>query len=143
MRFIKEDQVSAYLIFSKQTIPPNKELSIPLLELLAVLLGARSLKFVEKSLQLKINDLVDRFQICIALTIIKKDATPFVQRRVDEIKSTGNIDFRYVAPHNNPGDIAQARISTNELQECKLWWNGPNWLRQGKDHLPVWNVNEV
>ena len=143
MKFIKEDQVSSKLIFSKQMIAPNKELSIPLLELLAVLLGARSLKFVEKSLQLKTNYLVDRFQICIVLAIIKKDSTPFVERRLDEIKSSGNIDFRYVATHNNPGDIAQARISTNELQECKLWWNGPNWLRQGKDHLPVWNVNEV
>ena len=91
MKFIKEDQVSSKLIFSKQMIAPNKELSIPLLELLAVLLGARSLKFVEKSLQLKINYLVDRFQICIALAIIKKDATPLYSEELMKLNQVGTL----------------------------------------------------
>ena len=52
-------------------------------------------------------------------------------------------DFRYVAAHNNPGNITSRGMSTNELQECKLWWYGPNWLSQDKDHWLMWNVNEV
>ena len=36
----------------------------------------------------------------------KKMISDFIQRRVDEIKSSGNTDFRYVATHDNPGDIA-------------------------------------
>ena len=74
----KDNQVSTNLLFSKSMIVPNKELSIPRLEPLAVSLAARSLKFVEKSLQLKkkLNDLVNRFQMCIALVTIKKDTIP-------------------------------------------------------------------
>ena len=34
-------------------------------------------------------------------------------------------------------------MSTNELQECMLWWHGPNWLNQGNSNWPMWNVNEV
>ena len=58
--------------------------------------------------------------------------SPFIQRRVDEIRSGGTNNFRYVASHDNPGDIASGEISTNELKECKLWWHGPNWLSQAK-----------
>ena len=66
----------------------------------------------------------------------------FIQRRVDEIKSSGNLDFRHVATHDNPGDIASREMSTNELHEWNLWWHGPNWLSQHKDNWPKWKVNE-
>ena len=48
LRCIKENQVLNNLIFSKSRIPPNKELSVPRLEPLAFLLGARRLNFMEK-----------------------------------------------------------------------------------------------
>ena len=34
-------------------------------------------------------------------------------------------------------------MSTNELQECRLWWHGPNWLNQDNSNWPMWNVNEA
>ena len=43
--------------------------------------------------------------MCIALATIKKMLSLFIKRRVDEFKSSGNTDFRYVATHDNPGDI--------------------------------------
>ena len=58
LRCIKENQVLTNLIFSELKIAPNKELSIPQLELLAVLFGARSLIFVEKTLQLRIKEMI-------------------------------------------------------------------------------------
>ena len=39
-----------------------------------------------------------------------------------------------MATQDNPGDIASREMSTNELQECKLWWHGPNWLSHDKDN---------
>ena len=41
------------LIFSKSRIAPKKSMSIPRLELLALLIGVRSLKFIAKELGLK------------------------------------------------------------------------------------------
>ena len=58
--------------------------------------------------------------MCIALATIKTMLSPFIQRRVDEINSVGNIDFRYVATYDNPGDIASREMSTKKIQECKL-----------------------
>ena len=69
--------------------------------------------------------------------------SPFIQRRVGEIKSSGNIDFRYVATHDIPGDIASRGMGTKELQECKLWCYGPNWLNQDQDNWPMWNFYVV
>lgn len=48
---------------------------------------------------------------------------PFIQKRIDENKSSGNIDFRYVATHYNLVDIASRGMGTIKLQERKLWWN--------------------
>ena len=145
LRCIKENHISINLIFSKSRIAPNKELSIPRLELLAVLLGARSLKFVEKSLQLKMKEMILWTDSKCVLHWLrsKKMLSSFIQRRGNEIKSNGSIDFRYVATHDNPGDIASKGMSTNELQKCKLWWHQPNWLSQDKDNWPLWNVREV
>ena len=70
----------------------------------------------------------------------KKMISDFIQRRVNEIKSSGNTDFRYVATHDNPGDIASRGMDTKELQECKLWWHGSSWWSQDKDNWPMWNV---
>ena len=69
--------------------------------------------------------------------------SPFIQRRVGEIKSSGNIDFRYVATHDIPGDIASRGMGTKKLQECKLWCYGPNWLNQDQDNWPMWNFYVV
>ena len=48
LRCIKENQVLTRLIFSKTKIARNKELPIPRLELLAALLGTRSLNLWKK-----------------------------------------------------------------------------------------------
>ena len=44
----------------------------------------------------------------------KKMLSPFIQRRIDEIKSSGNTEFRYVANRDNPEDIASRGMRTNE-----------------------------
>ena len=67
----------------------------------------------------------------------------FMQIRVDETKSSGKTDFRYLATHDNHGDIASRGMCTKELQECKLWWHVPNWLSQDRGDWPIWNVYAV
>lgn len=41
----------------------------------------------------------------------KKMISDFIQRRVDEIKPSGNIDFSYLAIHDILGDIASRGIN--------------------------------
>jgi len=56
LRTMEAGQIQTNLIFSKARNAPIKPLTIPRLELLSVLIGVRSLKFVEKSLKLDITD---------------------------------------------------------------------------------------
>ena len=44
------------LIFSKTRLAPNKQITIPRLELLAALIGTRCLKFVQKELMVNISE---------------------------------------------------------------------------------------
>ena len=58
LRCIKENQVSTNLIYSKSIITPSKELSLPRIELLTVLFGARSLNFWKKVFSWKIKEMI-------------------------------------------------------------------------------------
>ena len=48
-----EGKTDVNLLFSKSRIAPTQKMSIPRLELLALLIGMRSLEFVSKELKLK------------------------------------------------------------------------------------------
>ena len=88
LRCIKENQVSTNLIYSKSIITPSKELSLPRIELLTVLFGARSLNFWKKVFSWKIKEMIfwtdSRF-------LLKKILSSFIQGRVAEIKSNSNM----------------------------------------------------
>ena len=101
-------QTITSLIFSKSRIAPLKETSLPRLELLAALIGTRSINFITQSLQLKIHrkTLWTDSQCVLHWLKSKKILTPFVQRRIDEIQSNKGIEFQYVSTAQNPADIA-------------------------------------
>ena len=48
LRCIKEGEVTTNLIFSKSRVAPEKVVTLPRLELLAVLIGIRCLNFIRK-----------------------------------------------------------------------------------------------
>lgn len=96
------------LNFAKSRLAPLKGMTIPKLELMAVLIGVRCLKCVRVQLKLPIK------QVCLwtdsqcVLSWIKseKELPVFVKNRVNEINSDGNIKFDYVPSSENPADIA-------------------------------------
>ena len=53
LRTIQDGEVKVNLVFSKSRNAPKKELTIPRLELMATLIGVRSLRFVAKQLTSK------------------------------------------------------------------------------------------
>ena len=90
----ENSQAITNLIFSKSRVAPLKETSLPRLELLAVLIGTRSINFTQ-SLQLKIHrkTLWTDSQYVLHWLKSKKILTPFFQRRIDEIQSSKGIEF--------------------------------------------------
>jgi len=40
----------------------------------------------------------------------------------------------------NPADIESRGVTAMQLRDSALWWEGPKWLREGKEAWPL-NVN--
>ncbi|VDP17497.1 unnamed protein product [Onchocerca flexuosa] len=87
------------LVFAKSRIASSKRMTIPRLELLAILIGVGAARFVIKQLGL---------------------LPRFVQNRVEEIREAKFL-FWYIPSEHNPVDIATKRISPQKL--------GNKWLK--------------
>lgn len=58
--------------------------------------------------------------------------TTFVANRVAEIQRTlPDGRWRHVRTDHNPADCASSGITPDELLNHPLWWEGPEWLRDG------------
>ncbi|XP_045201835.2 uncharacterized protein LOC123555228 [Mercenaria mercenaria] len=107
-------------------------MTIPRLELMAVLIGVRCLKFVTDQLKLDLKQLyLWTDSQCVLHWIKSTKVLPvFIQNRVKEIRSNQNINFKHVSGSENPADIASRSSYLKEVSNCELWWHGPQWLLQ-------------
>ena len=145
LRSVKDGKVVVNLVFAKSRVAPKKELSIPRLELLSVLIGCRSLEFVKKQLKSpNIKSILWTDSMC-ALSWIKgaKTTSVFVNNRISEITQSSNTVFKYINTRENPADLPTRGMSIKELLNCKLWWYGPPWLLGDQTTWPNWNVPVV
>lgn len=106
-------------VLGKSRLVPLKDqdnLKIPRLELLGVLIGARLIKYVSQFLQFNITSQVlwTDSQIVIDWCRSDKLLTPFVARRVEEIKRNKNLLIRYVPSELNTADVATRSFSSQE-----------------------------
>ena len=52
----------------------------------------------------------------------------FVENRIKEMKTGGDIEFHYISKTENPVDIASRGASACALQHSILCWHGPDWM---------------
>ena len=126
------------LLFCKTRLAPLKEMTIPRLELMAVVIGVRCIRFVKQQLKIPIerSHLWTDSQCVLKWIDSEKDLSVFVANRVNEIKSDGDIVFGYVTSGENPADITSRGATFQNLCQDKLWWNGPNWLTEPDTEWP-------
>ncbi|XP_053390171.1 uncharacterized protein LOC123560839 [Mercenaria mercenaria] len=127
-----ESDTQVNLVFAKSRLAPLKEITIPRLELMAVLIGVRCLKFVRDQLKLDIKNMYVWTDSQCVIQWIKsyKDLPIFVRNRVSEIKADEKIKFEYISGDQNPADVASRGCSLTKLSVFELWWNGPWWLHE-------------
>jgi len=145
--------VQTELIFSKMRLVPvgkgkskqSKRLTIPRLELMAVLIGVRAANFVANELRINISQKIlwTDSQCVLHWLRTTKPLSVFVENRVKEIRMSREFTFRYVASDQNPADLATRGLSVEELSHCLLWWHGPSWLQSNHLSWPVWNLPEL
>jgi hypothetical protein len=121
------------LIIGKAKVAPIKKVTIPKLELTAVLLAARMIAFIKDAFMevIKFKEIYLWCDSQVALHWLHsdKDLPTYVSNRVEEIKaliSTNNI--RYVTTKDNPADLLTRGITNDALNKSSVWWNGPQWL---------------
>ena len=130
---VTDDRRTSNLIFSKSKVAPVKSQSIPRLELMAALLGARIVSFLRKELQCHFTS---TFLWSDSTTVLhwlspscNTDRLPvFVKNRVFTIQSTPDIRLCYVASESNPADMPSRGVHTHTLNSSSLWWHGPAFL---------------
>ena len=120
------------LVMSKGRLAPlNPNLTVPRLELMAALIGARLMTFIKEVLQLGSPTVVFWTDSMDVLHWLWNDRPRkvFVENRVRSILSlTRPEQWKHVRGTENPADLGTRGTLLTELKSSKLWWNGPPFL---------------
>ena len=129
------------LVMAKSRLAPlNPSLTIPRMELLAALIGARLMSFISDVLQLREPKVVFWTDSTDVLHWIRNRRTRkvFVENRVTAIlELTDSKQWHHVRGVENPADLGTRGITLSALSESSMWWNGPSfiltWRDEGQD----------
>lgn len=126
--------IKCNLIIAKSRVAPLKKLTIPRLELQGALTASRLAETLRNELRLKIDREIFWTDSQITLGYISNDTKHFhtyVANRVSEIRASSEPEqWRHVASHDNPADIASRGATPTELYASKLWTEGPDFLKE-------------
>lgn len=138
-RVQEDDQIKINLIASKTRVAPKAtKPTLPRLELCGAVLLKNLMTNVQEALKLGEIKRHAWSDSMATLGWVKADPgkwKTFVANRVAEIQNKGVDEWNYVKSEDNPADCASRGIMPSELKGHKLWWNGPDWL---KDDPATW-----
>ncbi|XP_035211551.1 uncharacterized protein LOC118185757 isoform X1 [Stegodyphus dumicola] len=121
-------------IMSKSRVSPLKKLTLPRLELMAMVIGARVGNYLKSVFKDKIGRILFWSDSCIALHWVKGSAKrwkQFVANRVVEIQERSSpSDWYYCPSDDNLADLLIRGILAEKLVLNEKWWSGPICLRK-------------
>lgn len=152
--------IGSTLLMARQRLAPinnkSRTLTIPRLELLALLIGIRLSDFVIKEIHTTISEIRIYSDSQVTLHWVQSDnkAGVFVDNRCKEIKdkmegwvNQGISTYLYYIPSElNPADCATKGLNKDQLRN-HTWWSGPAFLQQNNEQWPnleqfKWNVRK-
>ncbi|UYV78569.1 hypothetical protein LAZ67_16002030 [Cordylochernes scorpioides] len=137
LRSVQDGVVQVSLLAAKTRVAPLKSITIPRRELLACLLSARLTTSIVRALARPIKTIFwSDSPTALSWIITKHEWSIFVSNRVNEIRSSTNIDdLRFVPGTLNPADLPARGCYAPQFIFSK-WWEGPQWLRESEDKWP-------
>ncbi|CAG2205088.1 unnamed protein product [Mytilus edulis] len=126
------------LVIAKNRVAPLKLITLPKLELMAAVIGARLSKDVIENLGVKRAVFWSDSQIVLHWLTSSKSFYKFVKNRVSEIKElTETHEWKYVPTEMNPADLQTRGLTASQFEDSTLWMNGPQWLTD-ECKWPTW-----
>lgn len=134
----EDDHVSVQLLSAKSRVAPMKKMTIPRLELLSCLIGARLTQSVKSALSLEKIKTFYWSDSSTALAWIRRNNQwgTFVGRRTEQIlKLSEKKDWYHIPGKSNPADLPSRGCGPSELLRSQ-WWRGPSWLKEPPSSWP-------
>lgn len=148
IRIISAEKQSISFVMARARLSPKNHLTIPRLELIAAVAGARLMEYVGGNLHLQQEHktfLWSDSKCVIAWINTLKILPSVVLRQVQEIRSKQIDEIRYVPSQKNPADIGSRGSDYQTLTES-MWIGGPEWLIKECDwpeHQPISETEEA
>ena len=131
------------LVMAKSRVAPVKTLTLPQLELMAAVIGARLYSYLQPNIQPSAVYFWSDSQIVLHWLSSNRDLKRFVSNRVKEIQSaTKTTSWRYCPTAENPADLLTRGMQASDLSASTLWRRGPPWLNTPAN-WPTWNAKSA
>ena len=130
------------LVMAKSRVACLKKLTLPQLQLMAALNGARLASFVSQAFKSEVKLWSDS-EIVLHWLPSSKPLKQFVANPTKEIKGMFPIPYWNHCPTaDNPAGFLTCGISAEQLQSSSLWKHGPQWLLS-ESQWPHWKLSQV
>lgn len=129
-----DGSISVNLITARSRVAPLRTVSLPRLELCAMVLLGKLIRSVSEILKCRVTPQSTNLwtDSQVALHWISSHASRwnvFVANRVSQVQElTQNCTWRHISSGENPADLPSRGVPPHEIISCKLWWEGPTFL---------------
>ncbi|GFQ65403.1 uncharacterized protein TNCT_258081 [Trichonephila clavata] len=127
-----QEPTKVTMLGGKSKVAPFKPKCIPRLELNGALLLARFFAILCNCLKDQVINIcawTDSQVVLSWLSAPPRKWKPFVANRTSEILDLIPCNnWYYVPTKENPANLGSRSMSPKDLPDCRLWWEGPQWL---------------